>query len=78
MLVYKLPIPNVSVIANSAINIQSKFSIKRRLEISKRAAVVVSNPATLAHYLPSHDSATQPVMGATPKSIVNTSIINST
>ena len=78
MLVYKLPIPIVSVIANSAINIQSKFSIKRRLEISKRATVMVSNPATLAHYLPSRDSATQPVMGATPKSIVNISIINST
>ena len=66
------------MIANPAINIQSKFSIKKGLEISKRATVMVSNPATLAHYLPSHDSATQSVTAATPKSIVNTSIIIST
>ena len=67
------------MIANPAINIQSKFiASKRRLEISKRATVMVSNPATLAHYLPSHDSATQSVTAATPKSIVNTSIIIST
>ena len=67
------------MIANPAINIQSKFiASKRRLEISKRATVMVSNPATLAHYLPSRDSATQSVTAATPKSIVNTSIIIST